>query len=152
MLQYSGLARQVGYWRRRSRYNGLYHDSIVGLAGKEIISQYSILYCDLGAKGNRQGCIAIQPLHLRHGRALCLRHGMGARRGRTRGGERARRRQAAVRSRRRRAGSWAWARGVGVPVRAGWECWLGQLGQVGAQCTWLSSDSVFGTSLTQYCS
>ena len=78
VLQYSGLARQVGYWRRRSRYNGLYRDSIVGLAGKEIISQYSILYCDLGAKGNGQGCIAIQPLHLRHGRALCLRHGMGA--------------------------------------------------------------------------
>ena len=51
---------------------------IVGLAGKEIISQYSILYCDMGAKGNGQGCIAIQPLHLRHGLALCLQHGTGA--------------------------------------------------------------------------
>ena len=52
---------------------------------------------------------------------------------------------------RERAGRWMWARGargVGVPVRAGWACWLGQLGQVGAQCTWLSSDSIFGTSLT----
>ena len=56
--------------------------------------------------------------------------------------------------RRRHAGREAWARGrgLGVPVRAGWACWLGQLGQVGAQCTWLNSDSVFGTSLTQYCS
>ena len=37
-------------------------------------------------------------------------------------------------------------RGLG----AGWGCWLGQLGQVGALCTWLSSDSVFGLGLTQY--
>ena len=51
---------------------------IVGLAGKEIISQYSVLYCDMGAKGNGQGCIAIQPMHLRHGLALCLRHVTGA--------------------------------------------------------------------------
>ena len=29
------------------------------------------------------------------------------------------------------------------PVRASWACWLGQLGQVGALYTWLSSDSVF---------
>ena len=29
------------------------------------------------------------------------------------------------------------------PVRAGWACWLGQLGQVGALYTWFSSDSVF---------
>ena len=53
-----------------------------------------------------------------------------------------------------RAGT-AWAsgaHGLGVPVRAGWECWLGQLGQFGAQCTWLSFDSVFGTIMTQYCS
>ena len=46
MLQYGGLARQVGCWRRRSRYNWLYRDSIVGLARKEIISQYKIVYCD----------------------------------------------------------------------------------------------------------
>ena len=51
---------------------------IVGLVGKEIISQYSILYCDMGAKGNGQGFIAIHPLHLRHGLALCLRHSTGA--------------------------------------------------------------------------
>ena len=52
-----------------------------------------------------------------------------------------------------RTGRAAWeraARGGGVPVRTGWACWLGQLGQVGAQCTWLSSNSVFGTILTQY--
>ena len=35
---------------------------------------------------------------------------------------------------------------------AGWACWLGQLGQVGALCTWLSSDSVFRPGFTQYCS
>ena len=55
MLQYSGLARQVSCWRKRSRHNGLYRDSIVGLAGKEIISQYKILYCDMGAKGKWAG-------------------------------------------------------------------------------------------------
>ena len=37
-------------------------------------------------------------------------------------------------------------RGLG----AGWAYWLGQLGQVGALCTWLSSDSVFGPGSTQY--
>ena len=41
----------------------------------------------------------------------------------------------------------AWlGRGLGV----GWAYWLGQLGQVGAPCTWLSSDSVFGPGSTQY--
>ena len=37
-------------------------------------------------------------------------------------------------------------RGLGV----GWVCWLGQLGQVGALCTWLSFDSVFGPGSTRY--
>ena len=44
------------------------------------------------------------------------------------------------------AGHAAWARGahgLGVPVRGGWACWLGQLGQLGALCTWLSFDPVF---------
>ena len=44
------------------------------------------------------------------------------------------------------AGIAAWARGahdLGVPVRAGWAFWLGQLGQFGALCTWLSFDPVF---------
>ena len=47
---------------------------------------------------------------------------------------------------RERAGIAAWARGahgLGVPVRAGWACWLGQLGQFGALCTWLSFDPIF---------
>ena len=39
--------------------------------------------------------------------------------------ERARRRQAQAGRRRGRAGHWAWAhRARGVPVRAGWACWL----------------------------
>ena len=41
----------------------------------------------------------------------------------------------------------AWARGargLGVPVRAGWACWLVSWASFGAQCTWLSFDSVFG--------
>ena len=45
------------------------------------------------------------------------------------------------------------ARGHARPGRdlgAGWAYWLGQLGQVGALCTWLSSDSVFGPGSTQY--
>ena len=37
-------------------------------------------------------------------------------------------------------------RGLG----AGGVCWLGQLGQVGALYTWLSSDSVFGPGSTRY--
>ena len=40
----------------------------------------------------------------------------------------------------------AWARGarcLGVPVRAGWACWLVSWAGFGAQCTWLSFDSVF---------
>ena len=47
------------------------------------------------------------------------------------------------------------ARGHARPGRglgAGWACWLGQPGQVGALCTWLSFDFVFGPGLTQYCS
>ena len=75
----------------------------------------------------------------------------GARRAQA--GRRQRVRQAQAGRRRGRAGPWAWARGVrglGVPVGVGWACWLGQLGQVGALCTWLSSDSVFGPGLTQY--
>ena len=51
----------------------------------------------------------------------------------------------------------AWSgRGLG----ARWVCWLGQLGQVSALSTWLSSDSVFGPvrlstileSLNEHCS
>ena len=45
------------------------------------------------------------------------------------------------------------ARGYARPRRglgAGWVCWLGQLGQVGAPCTWLSSNSVFGPGSTRY--
>ena len=41
----------------------------------------------------------------------------------------------------------AWARGargLGVPVRVGWACWLVSWASFGAQCTWLSFDSVFG--------
>ena len=41
----------------------------------------------------------------------------------------------------------AWAcgaRGLGVPVCAGWACWLVSWASFGAQCTWLSFDSVFG--------
>ena len=48
---------------------------------------------------------------------------------------------------RERAEHTAWvrgARGVGVPVRAGWACWLVSWASFGAQCTWLSFDSVFG--------
>ena len=49
---------------------------------------------------------------------------------------------------------------LGVHVRSGWACWLGQLGQVGALYTWLSSDSVFDPvllstireSLNEHCS
>ena len=40
----------------------------------------------------------------------------------------------------------AWARGahvLGVPVRVGWACWLVSWASFGAQCTWLSFDSVF---------
>ena len=53
---------------------------------------------------------------------------------------------------RRAAGADRGARGgrLGVHVRAAWACWLGQLGQVGALCTWLSSDSVFGPGSTRY--
>ena len=36
----------------------------------------------------------------------------------------------------------AWAC-LGMPVRAGWACWLVSWASFGAQCTWLSSDSVF---------
>ena len=63
---------------------------------------------------------------------------------------------AGARTRYRRAGRAAGAgRGVrggllGVPVRAAWACWVGQLGQVGALCTWLSSDSVFEFGSTRY--
>ena len=48
---------------------------------------------------------------------------------------------------RERAERAAWAsgaRGLGVPVRAGWACWLVNWASFGAQCTWLSFDSVFG--------
>ena len=45
---------------------------------------------------------------------------------------------------RERAERGAWARGVGVPVRAGWACWLVSWASFGALCTWLSFDSVFG--------
>ena len=48
---------------------------------------------------------------------------------------------------RERAERAAWARGarsLGVPVRAGWACWLVSLASFGAQYTWLSFDSVFG--------
>ena len=46
-------------------------------------------------------------------------------------------------------------RGHALPrcgLGAGWACWLGQLSQFGALCTWLSSDSIFRPGLTQYCS
>ena len=59
------------------------------------------------------------------------------------GSERDRRRRGRAGRRRGRA---AWARGahgVGVPVRAGWACWLVSWASLGAQCTWLSFDSVF---------
>ena len=48
---------------------------------------------------------------------------------------------------RERAERAAWAggaRGLSVPVRAGWACWLVSWASFGAQCTWLSFDSVFG--------
>ena len=45
-MQYGGLARQVGCWRRRSRYSWLYRDNIVGLAGGKIILQDIRLYCN----------------------------------------------------------------------------------------------------------
>ena len=75
--------------------------------------------------------------------------GAGAR-GRRAGGRSARQAGAG------RARRTAWARGahgLGVPGHA---CarrlgvLAGQLGQVGAQCTWLSSDSVFGPDSTRY--
>ena len=44
---------------------------------------------------------------------------------------------------RERAERAAWARGVGVPVRAGWACCLVSWASFGAQYTWLSFDSVF---------
>ena len=47
---------------------------------------------------------------------------------------------------RERAERAAWVRGarcLGVPVRAGWACWLVSWASFGAQCTWLSFDSVF---------
>ena len=47
---------------------------------------------------------------------------------------------------RERAERTAWvcgARCLGVPVRAGWACWLVSWASFGAQCTWLSFDSVF---------
>ena len=44
-------------------------------------------------------------------------------------------------------------RGVrGAQSTAGWAAWEHRLGQVGALCTWLSSNSVFDPVLTQYCS
>ena len=43
-----------------------------------------------------------------------------------------------------RAERGAWARGLGMPVRAGCTCWLVSWASFGAQCTWLSFDSVFG--------
>ena len=48
---------------------------------------------------------------------------------------------------RERAKPAAWARGargLSVPVRAGWASWLVSWASFGAQCTWLSFDSVFG--------
>ena len=36
------------------------------------------------------------------------------------------------------------ARSARAHARPGLACWLGQLGQVGALCTWLSSGLVFG--------
>ena len=45
-----------------------------------------------------------------------------------------------------RARRTAWARGargLGVPVRAGWACWLVSWASFGAQCTWLSFNLVF---------
>ena len=45
------------------------------------------------------------------------------------------------------------ARGHARPRRglgAWWVCWLGQLDQVGAPCTWLSSYSVFRPGSTRY--
>ena len=53
--------------------------------------------------------------------------------------------QAGRRQRARQAQAWArGARGLGVPVRSGWACWLVSWASFGAQCTWLSFDSVFG--------
>ena len=83
----------------------------------------------------------------------------GVARGRGRGRKRRRagargaqagRLQRARQARRGRAGHTAWAcgargaRGLGVPMRAGWACWLVSWASFGAQCTWLSFDSVFG--------
>ena len=61
---------------------------------------------------------------------------------------------------RERAERATWARGVGVPVRVGWACWLVSWASFGAQCTWLSFDSVFDRfdsvffpeSLNEHCS
>ena len=47
---------------------------------------------------------------------------------------------------RERAERAAWARGargLGMPVRTGWACWLVSWASFGAQCTRLSFDSVF---------
>ena len=69
-------------------------------------------------------------------------------------------RRAGDRARHERAAGWRGAReahGVGAwGARPGHACarrvgvLAGQLGQVGAQCTWLSSDSVFGPDSTRY--
>ena len=113
----------------------------------------------------RQASVSGRGAHGARGRAGEWALGRGrtrrrqARRGaRNAGGQAAAARQAqvlargalgvSVRSARRgRARRAAWARaacGVGMPVRAGWACWLVNWASFGAQCTWLSFDSVFG--------
>ena len=84
---------------------------------------------------------------------VCAGGRAGGRRAGARGaqaGRRQRARQAQAWARgagRERSERAAWvrgARGVGVPVRAGLACWLVSWASFGAQCTWLSFDSVFG--------
>ena len=67
-------------------------------------------------------------------------------RGRSAGGQAAGAGKGARGAGRERAERAAWAsvaRGLGVLVRASWACWLVCWASFGAQCTWLSFDSVF---------
>ena len=73
------------------------------------------------------------------------RHGMGARSaGGSAGARQGKRAHGRRRQLARQAQAWACgARGLGVPVHVGWACWLVSWASFGAQCTWLSFDSVF---------